>query len=364
MKTTSKTSLKDQTEDQTIEQFMALEANYHNLLKKTGHNLESIIEVLAGDDDKLIIVKHHENEALKEKANAEPDNFKALLAEKIGMSEEDLQNLLSDEEEIVLIKSSSIEESKGTETVQDLKTVVIPFVQKPAVGNELQYAVRAWEKNYPSCQIIIVGDYPKWGNKSELLHIPVTQESNNPQIDVANKLMAAIASELVPEEFIWSNDDIYPTTPILASDVRLQTAHGELVLDKRNTVYAKNKKRTIARLLDSGFGLNNYATHSPVVFEKEKLAEILETFNCLEEGHLISSLYFNVLYPNHIPVFVDNSGREKYGNYTAASVRSTSLAMIEKSASRIKFLNNTDAGWLSVLPFLKKVFKSKSIFEK
>lgn len=263
-------------------------------------------------------------------------------------------------------------EAKKTEEVAiigngsaGLNTVVIPYKASMAQGPELMFALRAWEKNFPQLdQVIIIGDSPNFQTSELVKVIAITESSDNPQIDVALKMAAAIASPEVPDEFIWSNDDIYPTTQLTEADVKLLTAKGRLKEGKSDRQYNINRVNTIDALKEAGYDVFDYATHTPVVFEKVNLAKILEDFDCFKVGHLISSLYFNVHFDGVVPIIVHDGKEATYGNYIAVVSRSgVPIDLVKSEARRRKFLNNQDPGWPVVHQYLKKAFPQKSAFE-
>lgn len=252
------------------------------------------------------------------------------------------------------------------ENTQELKSapcIVIPFLALKSIGDELKYALRSWALNCPDAVIILVGDKPDFCS-DEVLHIPHTPESDNPQIDVAHKLLAVIASDLVPEKFYWSNDDIYALSKILPQDLELITANGMLKEEPEATarLYQKNRNRTIAKLKEAGLPLYNYATHTPIGYEKTFLAEVIADTGATEEGMLLSSLYFNGKYPDVRPLMVDCGAN---GPVSVSVFRANPDPLILKNAvATRKFLNHNDAGYPAVLPYLQKLFPDKSKFEK
>ncbi|WP_375584267.1 hypothetical protein [Cyclobacterium xiamenense] len=242
--------------------------------------------------------------------------------------------------------------------------IVIPYLAAKAKGDELRYAVRAWEKSIPNdIRIVIVGDKPAWAGK-ELLHIAHKPVSNNPQVDVAHKMMAAIASDLVSDVFVWTNDDIYTLCPVQLADIMTLKSHGLLAnRGKANGVYQENAKRTLEALRKLGITAPyDYATHTPVVMEKESLAKIIEDFGCDKEGHLVYTLYANSFFRDHRPIITQNDGR---GSIIASVYRpNPDTRILDKVLATRKWVNNNDAGWTALEPKLKELFPDKCRFEK
>lgn len=242
--------------------------------------------------------------------------------------------------------------------------IVIPFRADKAKGTELIYAIRAWEKNLPgNISIIVVGDsLPSFSDR--VIHIPHKPVSDNPQVDVASKMAAAIASDRVPEVFVWSNDDIYPVSTIELADLLVLKAMGPLGLKgSSGSVYRENSERTVKALKDAGIDKPfDFACHTPVVFFKDKLAETLALFKCTKEGHLVSSLYYNTHHAGVRPIITRN---DHLGSIVASVFKANpNKSILDRIFSERKFVNHNDAGWPAVQPYLAKLFPEKSVFEK
>jgi hypothetical protein len=241
--------------------------------------------------------------------------------------------------------------------------IVIPYLAAKAKGDELIYAVRAWDAFIPDVQIVIVGDKPPWSGK-DLKHIPHKSESKNPQVDVAHKMMAAIASDLVPDVFIWSNDDIFTLCPVELADIVTLKSHGLLANRGRaNGVYQENAKRTLEALKKQGVTEPfDYATHTPVMMEKSSLAKVIELFGCDKEGYLVYTLYANMWFKGHRPIITKNDGR---GSIIVSVYRpNPDFMILDKALKTCKWVNNNDAGWTALEPKVRTLFPDKSRFEK
>lgn len=242
--------------------------------------------------------------------------------------------------------------------------LVIPYVDKLAAGEELLYAIRAWQKNLPELgSIVIVGDSCPWFGK-DIIHIPHKRVSTNPQIDVAAKLATVIASDLVDEVFVWSNDDIVPLSRVYPEDLLVRKAMGP-VREKgaAGGEYRENSIRTNQALAKIGITKGfDFAAHVPVVFEKEKLAKTLAEFSCQKQGMLISTLYFNTHYREDRPILLkDDATGSIMAAVRSSNPNPTILARVMKER---KFINFTDKGWPHVKAHLQKLFPEKSPLEK
>lgn len=260
------------------------------------------------------------------------------------------------------------EQDPGSENSQIPKRdgimIVIPYVDKLAAGEELLYAVRAWQKNLPElASIVIVGDSCPWFGK-DIIHIPHKRVSTNPQIDVAAKLATVIASDLVDEVFVWTNDDIIPVSRVYPEDLLVRKAMGPIrEKGAAGGEYRENSIRTNQALAKIGITKGfDFAAHVPVVFEKEKLARTLADFACQKQGMLVSTLYFNTHYREDRPILLKDDAT---GSIMAA-VRSSNPnpAILARVFKERKFINFTDKGWPNVKPHLEKLFPEKSPLEK
>lgn len=245
---------------------------------------------------------------------------------------------------------------------QDHTTVVIPYCKEFAQGKELLFALRSWYNNalFPA-NLVIIGDREDWFGE-EVTVIEHQRTSDNPQIDIMEKLKLAIESSEVTERFIWTNDDIYLVNRVSLAHIEIPKVLGELNPSQFKGVYANNMSRTVMLLDKIGLPKLNYGTHTPVLFEKSKLMEMLERFPEAESGVLFSSLYFNSqAFPTH-PVVLN----WKTDQFLLPVISQNPDEQKAKELLRRKvFLNNTVSGhsaWLE--KFLEQMFPEPSIFEE
>lgn len=245
---------------------------------------------------------------------------------------------------------------------QDHTTVVIPYCKEFAQGRELLFALRSWyEKTCFPANLVIIGDREDWFGE-EIFFIEHQRISDNPQIDTMEKLKLAIESPEVSERFIWTNDDIYLVNRVSLAHIEIPKVLGDLNPKKFKGVYAENMSRTIMLLDKFGLPKLNYGTHTPVIFEKFKLMEMLERFPEAESGVLFSSLYFNSqAFPTY-PVVLDWETDQFL--LPVISQKPNEERAIELLQRKV-FLNNTVSGhsaWLE--KFLEQMFPEPSIFEE
>lgn len=245
---------------------------------------------------------------------------------------------------------------------QDHTSVVIPYCKEFAQGRELLFALRSWyEKTCFPANLVIIGDREDWFS-DEVSFIEHQRTSDNPQIDTMEKLKLAIESPEVTERFIWTNDDIYLVNRVSLAHIEIPKVLGDLNPKKFKGVYAENMSRTIMLLDKFGLPKQNYGTHTPVIFEKFKLAEMLERFPEAESGVLFSSLYFNSQAFPAYPVVLDWETDQFL--LPIISQKPNEEKAIELLQRKV-FLNNTVSGHSSWLEkFLEQMFPEPSIFEE
>ena len=176
-------------------------------------------------------------------------------------------------------------------------SVVIPYCKEYAQGNELLFALRSWYKyaKFP-LRIVIIGDSEDWMDGENLTFIECKRESDIPSVDTLHKLWVAQNSPEVTDCFIWTNDDIYLVNPVTLPHILLPKVLGRLNPELHNGHYRAAMKRTVDMLTEAGLPTLNYGTHTPVMFEKRHLAELLpEDQQDAKTGVLYTSVYFNSL---------------------------------------------------------------------
>lgn len=199
-------------------------------------------------------------------------------------------------------------------------------------------------------------------DSEEITFIEHQRVSDNAQVDTLAKLRIAVASPEVTGYFIWSNDDIYVMNPVALPHIALPKVSGKLVPMRFKGLYAENMKQTAMLLEKNGLPCLNYETHTPVLFDKERLTAMFERFPELEKGgYLFTSVYYNSHpYPTQ-PVYLDWKTDQVLLPVVSQSPDENKVVDI---LSRKVFMNNTVSGYSSWLEkFLDKCFPVSSDFE-
>lgn len=245
---------------------------------------------------------------------------------------------------------------------------VIPYLKKAAAGDELKYALRSIFYSFPNAHVVIIGDKEDYFSE-EITHLQHNPETDNPQIDVAQKLILGMASGVVNGNFILTNDDIFLLGKTFLEDIQTLKSTGVLNRDigKQGGVYNQNAINTLNALSEvESFNpkqkIYKYGTHTPAYLNATVLAIVIERYKADEIGHLLTTLYFNDLHPGARPTIVDGGKNDPI----LASIYRQSVPedILENAISTRKFMNVNDDGYKLVEPYLKKIFPDKSKFEK
>lgn len=255
--------------------------------------------------------------------------------------------------------------------------VIIPYLKSEAAGDELRYALRSWDQNFrEDFRVIVIGDREDWFSP-DIVHIPhdphlVLEDCacpapsmiRNPQADINHKLFTAITAESLTGEVIYTNDDIFLLAATHMPDLQVLKSFKEDLIESstRDTLYAKNNRATAKRLQEQGLPVTRYGTHMPMVFDAEKLIDVIEKYEALDHGYPIESLYFNELYPDARPIKISG---DRTGQILGSAYRhDIDPKAIEEVFATRKFLNCNNKGWFAILPQLEKHFPTPSRFEK
>lgn len=226
--------------------------------------------------------------------------------------------------------------------------IVIPYFAKAAQGNELSLAVKGWEQFFKTPhRIIIVGDEP---NILGVEHIPCPRakaRKNQYQVhlDLAAKFLAAMNENPAEPGFIYSCDDYYAVNKFILDDVKTLKVMPDTMPNKTDYFNPNPWRRDYAKTgtlcYKEGLGRRNWTTHTPQYFEADKMRELIERYDLLEQSHVIESLYFNTYHKNDIAYIMG------YNNPFKLSVdfRPLDRAALHEAFSNRIWVNNSENGW-------------------
>ena len=277
------------------------------------------------------------------------------------MKEEKQEGVISTEEMAAKIADSSFNIVQTDVLRATHTSVVIPYCKEFAQGKELLYALRSWDKNccFPA-DFVVIGDKEDWFS-DEIHFIECPRVSDNPSVDTYHKLKVALERDLVTDDFIWTNDDIYVLQPIDLSHIQLPKVLGPLDTSKYKGFYRENMQRTIDCLKQLGAACQNYGTHTPVMFNKASwLGLIAKLDEQITQGMLYTSIYFNLQQPQVTAVTLD----WRKDPFLLPVVSQNPSTEVVKSLLPKMFLNNARSGYSPWLEsFLDKEFPAKCLFE-
>lgn len=278
------------------------------------------------------------------------------------MKEEKQEGVIATEEMAAKIADSSFNIVQKDVLMATHTSVVIPYCKEFAQGKELLYALRSWDKNccFPA-DFVVIGDKEDWFS-DEIHFIECPRVSDNPSVDTYHKLKVALESDLVTDDFIWTNDDIYVLQPIDLSHIQLPKVLGPLDTSKYKGFYRENMQRTIDFLKQLGASCQNYGTHTPVMFNKASwLGMIAKLDEQITQGMLYTSIYFNLQQPQVTTVTLD----WRKDPFLLPVVSQNPSTEVVKSLLPKMFLNNARSGYSPWLEsFLDKEFPAKCLFEQ
>lgn len=176
--------------------------------------------------------------------------------------------------------------------------VVFPLGNGSKHGNmELRYSLRSIEKHLKDFgKVFIVGERPVFLNDS-IIHIPQPFISGNAARNIAMNLLEACRDTRLSQTFYYFNDDYLICQDVDSSNFppyfKCDLSHTYRI---NTTDYRRHVRSTIETLTAQGHKTLNFDVHFPTLFDKTKLAGVIETNNFPTNfGFIIKSLYFNTL---------------------------------------------------------------------
>jgi len=255
--------------------------------------------------------------------------------------------------------------------------IVFPWIQGEDKFEELRYSIRSIEKHFrDEFRIVLVGDWPTWCNKLNVLHIPHTRHSGpfSKVEDSVNKMQQIINHQEISDPFIYWYDDIHllrPTnTQYFKENVFALKKFSEME-PLRNTNYRINLWNTYdaIRRTHPNDEIYNFETHLPRFFHKQMMQFIIDDYKPLENRLLLNTLYLHEFSKaNELLTVIHKTDNVKAGFYGAETELSFgnqySKAQYLNILEGKTFLNYDDAGLTSTLKsIITEQYKTKSLCE-
>lgn len=151
------------------------------------------------------------------------------------------------------------------------------YICRPGENEELRYSIRSVLSSFPDAEIWVVGSKPSWYGGNFLRHKDKGTKFTN--IHDALKLIAS--SGLIPDDFIYMNDDFF----IIDKIDEIPVMHGGYLEDKANEYLRLDPESTYTRLLLKAHdklvkrGIEkplDYDIHFPLPINKKALQTVVE----------------------------------------------------------------------------------------
>jgi len=169
--------------------------------------------------------------------------------------------------------------------------IVYTYCFTPHQGNkQLIYSLRSVEKYLTGNigKVYIIGDDPELQN---VIHIPATN-LKSAAINIKDKLLIACNTAEITDDFLYMADDHFLLRP---DDIETYPVYSNGKLYDLSRTQRGSYKMVVQetmRYLPNG---KNYNIHAPIIYNKEKLMDIIEETDWQPLGLLIKSLYCNRL---------------------------------------------------------------------
>jgi hypothetical protein len=151
--------------------------------------------------------------------------------------------------------------------------IVMPLNNRSTQKNlELRYCLRSIEQHFTGVgNVFIIGHCPEWINNN-VIHIPADEDPRNRFRDrnIMLKMQEACKDDRVSDNFLMVHDDHFLLADFEASTFPYYHC-GPMVPNVGQ--YAETKRNTILALSirdDVNYVINNYDTHCPILFNKER----------------------------------------------------------------------------------------------
>lgn len=145
---------------------------------------------------------------------------------------------------------------------------------------ELRYSLRSVIQNFPYKNIWFIGGCPDDIKPDH--YIPVTQKGHNKWTKVRGCLEIVCKEPKISEDFWLFNDDFFVMHPVIDCPTAISGTMFKRIQDlmwKNNlSTYAKELYIAKKALEDKKMDTLNYALHIPILINKEKALQTLQTF--------------------------------------------------------------------------------------
>lgn len=222
-------------------------------------------------------------------------------------------------------------------------------------NEELRYSLRSVEENLKYRNVVFYGGCPVDLEPDRSVRIAQTEPTKWER--VRNLLMNICNDEELTDDFWLFNDDFYILKPMSEymkpqynGTLYSHVIHIEARHNNRPTIYTQRLRYLIKTLEDNDLDCLNYAVHKPILYNKEKLKEVLMRF---PDEPMIRALYGN---------YWKIGGEDKRD----MKVQLTDYKHLDRVKEKWEFLSSSDRSFNNgnVGVFIRERFNQKSRFEK
>jgi hypothetical protein len=229
------------------------------------------------------------------------------------------------------------------------RAIVYPWLPSYADWDELRYSLRSLEMHFEDkeCPIYILGDTPpRWlKENSRVQFLRMDGYSRSKQEGL---FQARCTGYQIAEKVLWFNDDIYLLKPQGWEDFEVALTEGNLTKKEHKLLEGNAWERwmggAVADLRHTGHSpVLRFATHTPVLYQFEKVREILRRFYVPHKGGF-AILYHNFHLTPHRPCGPDKV-RNLPAPETARFLNHSAGVPTEEIRSGLQAMFPTPAPW-------------------
>ena len=159
---------------------------------------------------------------------------------------------------------------------------VVYILKNDIKPNELRYSLRSVEQNLPHKNIWFVGGIPAGLKADEVL--PMQQTGMLKWERARSSLIAICKNDEVSNKYWLFNDDFFVLEPVKSDKpffgglLHDHILHIEHRYSDKHTAYTRALRHCEDTLIDADLTTFDYALHLPMLVDKKKMLETLETF--------------------------------------------------------------------------------------
>ena len=176
---------------------------------------------------------------------------------------------------------------------------IVYFVKQTTSDEELRYSLRSVEANWQYHEVWFYGGCPEALRPDH--HVHLAQRGLNKYQRVRNMLYAACLNDNITEDFWLFNDDFFVLKPKTENMAPLynKTLEGRIAkIEARHgnvaTEYTQKLRHLVKTLRSAGLGTLDYAVHKPMLINRKKMLEVLDTFPDEPMARALYGNYWNI----------------------------------------------------------------------